>query len=95
MKPATLDAIRAVIQSDPCRSTAERRALAGLLGAETPTAGIMTRRDVAKLLNRTTAHVDALAREGTLDRVKLPGRVRGCGFRKDQVEKMIEGERHE
>jgi len=52
---------------------------------------IVRRGEVARLLARSQRFVDRLAHDGTLARVKLPGRHRGAGFRLSAVQSLIAG----
>jgi hypothetical protein len=53
--------------------------------------GIITRKETAHFLKNSLRTVDLLARQGILHRVKLPGRVRGCGFAMAEVHRLVEG----
>ncbi len=52
---------------------------------------IIKRQEVARRLGYSTRLVDQLGAAGTLERVTLPGRQRGCGYRLSDVEKLIAG----
>ena len=54
---------------------------------------ILTRAEVAKRFDRSLRFVDKLAAEGVLQRVTLPGRVRACGYREADVERLLSAER--
>ncbi len=51
---------------------------------------ILTRKEVAETFHRTTRYVDQLAAQGILERVRMPGRVRSCGYRLADVIALIE-----
>jgi hypothetical protein len=95
MNPAILQTIRTLIATNPPRSVADRKALADVLGGpvnDAPIASILTRSETGKVLKVCGHTIDRLAREGQLRRVKLPGRTRGCGFRREDVERLLEAE---
>ena len=52
---------------------------------------IVRRREVASKFSVSVRAVDNWARQGLIQRVRLKGRVRGCGFRLSDVERMIGG----
>lgn len=60
--------------------------------AQTPRTGprVMQRAEAAAALGRTVRHIDHLARAGLLRRVRLPGRVRACGVRAEDVATLVE-----
>lgn len=96
MERSTFKAVQSLLTADETLTTRERRAIADAVrrhgeSAERELPSIMSRRKTAELLNRTPRSVDQLASEGILERVKLPGKVRGCGFRKSDVVALIEG----
>jgi excisionase family DNA binding protein len=102
MNPATLDAIEAVTKTDPTFSSRDRdrllefarnldrpRPVPEAATGERPPQ-IMKRKEAAAMLNCTVRTIDRLAREGSLKRRKLPGRTRGQGFLKSDVENLME-----
>lgn len=96
MERSTFRAVQSLLTADETLTTRERRAIADAVrrhgkSAESEVPSIISRSKAAELLNRTTRSVDQLASEGILERVKLPGKVRGCGFRKSDVIALIEG----
>lgn len=100
MSPSVLDAISALIRTDPTVSPKDRPAILmavknhGVTGPApdaTPAPELVTRKKAAELLCRTTRAVDLLAAQGHLTKVKLPGRIRACGFRRDQINALLEG----
>lgn len=103
MQPDTLRLVRGLLQSDTSIDDATRnRMLAGLRNGEKTGAkslerrpGIIKRREVAGMLSCSLRTVDNMAAEGILQRVKYPGRVRGGGFRRADVEALINGGNHE
>ncbi len=99
MSPATLDAIKALLRSDPTIPPRDRQLIAVAAqnhGAtttrpETAAPKIISRAEAGNRLNRSPRAVDLLADQGHLQRVKMPGRVRNCGFRLADVEALIQG----
>ncbi|MDO9542935.1 MAG: hypothetical protein Q7J98_11530 [Kiritimatiellia bacterium] len=61
------------------------------LPAEVRADRLLRRGEVARRLGCTPRTVDALGRAGTLHRVRLPGRVRGAGFRESEIAALIGG----
>lgn len=100
MNSTTIELLRAALKSDPTVSPAGRaRLLAQLrqypdgLRANPPPenlAAIWTRKRVAEAMgSRSLRFVDRLAQDGILEKVKLPGRQRGAGFRAADVQRLI------
>ncbi len=97
MKDSTLEAVNAMLRTDDSISAAERARIAVMLRrsdkpvqkqpAEGP--AIMRRHEVADELSCCLRTVDNLAVQGILQKVKFPGRVRGCGFRRSDVQALI------
>ena len=52
---------------------------------------IIRRKEAARRLSCSVRLIDRLARQGILQRVKLPGRVHSAGYRLSEVEKLIGG----
>lgn len=52
---------------------------------------MLTRKQAGTLLCRTPRAVDLLAAQGYLTKIRMPGRVRHCGFRRSEVEALIAG----
>ena len=103
MLPTTVDAVRALLKADPSLTPADRSVIVGAIknhGRPTETtarterqgARILTRAEVAKRFDRSLRFVDKLAAEGVLQRVTLPGRVRACGYREADVERLLGAE---
>ncbi len=104
MLPTTLEAVKAVLKADPTVSTADRAQIVtvvrsnGYTGKPTGSASegrsarLLTRAEVGKRFCRSLRFVDKLAAQGVLHRVTMPGRVRACGFREDEVNKILSGE---
>ena len=99
----TLDAMNALLKTDPVLTPADRaRIMASIRNhgkpCETPRTvaiqekRILTRADVARRFNRSLRFVDHLAKAGTLRRVKLPGHTRACGFLAEEVERLMTSE---
>ena len=105
MQPTTLDAMRALLKTDPSLSPADRSQIvetirnhgrpkeqAPRLVVEQRVARVLTRAEVGKRFGRSLRFVDKLAAQGVLHRVTMPGRVRACGFREDEVNRILTGE---
>ena len=103
MLPTTVDAVKALLKADPSLTPADRSVIVGAIknhGRPTETttkperqgACILTRAEVAKRFDRSLRFVDKLAAEGVLQRVTLPGRVRACGYREADVERLLSAE---
>lgn len=99
----TLDAVKAVLKADPAITPADRARImamvrnhgkdGGAVQASAPTEKrILVRSEVARRFNRSLRFVDHLASVGILRRVRLPGRVRACGFLAEEVERVMVGE---
>ncbi len=99
MESSTLEIIKTTLKNDNTLTPVDRKRLLAVIRAgglqpnDKPTirAGprILRRRDVAKRLGVTVRAIDKWAREGILRRVKLPGRVRGCGFLESEVNALV------
>ena len=96
----TVDAVRALLKSDPALTPADRARIVASVrnhGREpegprentAPEKRILPRGEVARRFNRSLRFVDHLAKAGTLRRVKLPGRKRACGFLASDVERLM------
>jgi hypothetical protein len=103
MLSATMDAMNALLKTDPALTPADRaRIMAGirnhgrngdaLRAAVTMEKRILLRAEVARRFSRSVRFVDLLAKSGTLRRVKLPGRKRACGFLAEEVERVMVGD---
>ncbi|MFZ4396556.1 MAG: hypothetical protein ACOYOU_13115 [Kiritimatiellia bacterium] len=95
--------MKALLKADPGLTPVDRQRIVATIRnhgkqPETPRATaaverrILNRLDVAARFNRSLRFVDHLAKAGTLRRVKLPGRKRGCGFLAEEVERVMAGE---
>jgi predicted DNA-binding transcriptional regulator AlpA len=96
MLNTTLQAIRAVLLMDTTVSTAERnRIIQRLKGEDTDRAApptpqrLLRRRDVAERLGMSLRTVDNLHKDGVLEKVRFPGRVRAAGFREADVNSLL------
>jgi hypothetical protein len=95
MQPSTLEIIRACLAADATIQPAERARLLNSLKAPAPSRPaddglkVWTRRELAKRLGRSLRYVDKLAQVGVIQRVLMPGRVRGIGFQASQVEALF------
>ena len=87
MLPTTVDAVKALLKADPSLMPADRSVIVGAIknhGRPTET--------TTKRFDRSLRFVDKLAAEGVLQRVTLPGRVRACGYREKDVERLLSAE---
>lgn len=99
MLGTTRNAIRAILTADPSLTpTARAAALAAIDGKSAPAATasgggarILRRAQVAERFNVSTRAIDHWAKAGILQRVCLPGRAHGAGFRESDVAALIEG----
>ncbi len=94
MKTSTLVALKAILQSDPVRSYADRDLLMRTLGlgegaARAPLDRIVSFEDAAKRLNRTPRSIHHLARMGVIKKAKLPGLSRCSGVRESDLNKLL------
>jgi hypothetical protein len=99
MLTTTKQAIAAILQADQSVDPAARgRMLEALQEAERgktgevaplPPARLVRRGEAAKRLSVTPRAVDLWARSGLLNKVRLPGRTRACGFREADVDALI------
>ena len=103
MLPTTGDAVKALLKADPSLTPADRTRIMAAVRShgqpvdqarpvEKPKTQILTRKQVARRFGRSLRFVDKMAVEGILPRVKLPGRVRACGYREEDVERLMAGE---
>ena len=101
MLETTVDVIKAGLKSDPTITPRNRVHLLALLRhgpnppklEEPPSKGpkILPRALVAERMNRSLRLVDRLAQDGTLKKVRLPGRTRACGFLESDVNALLSG----
>jgi hypothetical protein len=100
MLPTTHTALKSILAADPSVSVADRARLLALLrnGPERrdavsapPEPRLVRRAEAARRLSVSLRAIDNWARAGILRKVKLPGRVRACGFRADEIDAVIRG----
>ena len=99
MLNTTADAIKSMLKADPSITTEDRNAILAAVRnhgrIETPrnepTPQLVTRKQAAAMLGRSTRLIDLLANSGALTRIKLTGATRAAGFRKSDVIALIEG----
>jgi hypothetical protein len=100
MLPTTIDAVRALLKTDPTLTPADRARLLLIIkgyGKADSTPNVRTeprllrRGEVARRLGCSLRAVDSWTREGILEKVILPGRVRAAGFRETDISALIEG----
>jgi hypothetical protein len=99
MLPTTFDVLKAALRADLTIPVSERNQLLALLRrgpsapkseSDTPRVPrILRRKTVAERLGRSLRSVDMLAAEGTLRKIKLPGRQRCAGFLEDDVNRLL------
>lgn len=95
MKTTTLTALRAVYDSDPCRTPSDRETLIrclGLADGDTPTEPpekILTFEAAAKRLGRSKRAVHTLARRKVLRKVTFPGGQRAAGVLASDLDKLL------
>ncbi len=95
MKTATLTAMRAIYDSDPARTRADRELLLKTLGLiecqemTRPADKLVAFEEAAKRLNRTTRTVHLLARRGVLRKAKMPGGVRCAGVLASDLDALL------
>ena len=100
MLNTTTDAIKSMLKADPSLTPDDRTLILRAISnhGKTPdtaktdaTPQLVTRKQAAAMLNRSTRLIDLLANAGQLQRVKLTGATRAAGFRKSDVIALIEG----
>ena len=95
MKTTTLTAMRAIYESDPARTRADREALMKTLGltdgpeAARPVDKLVAFEEAAKRLNRTTRTVHLLARRGVLRKARMPGCTRCAGVLASDLDALL------
>lgn len=95
MKTTTLTAMRAILESDPARTQADREMILQTLGmaravdVATPADRLIPFEEAARLLNRTTKSVHMLAKRGILRKALLPGFVRCSGVLASDIDNLL------
>ena len=95
MKTTTLTAMRAIYESDPARTRADKELLMKTLGlmdgveAARPADKLVAFEEAAKRLNRTTRTVHLLARRGVLRKAKMPGCTRCAGVLASDLDALL------
>ena len=95
MKTTTLTAMRAIYESDPARTRADRELLMKTLGlAESredarPIERVVPFEEAARRLNRTPRSLHMMARRGVLRKAKLPGGIRCAGVLASDLDKLL------
>jgi hypothetical protein len=100
MLPSTSDAIQSVLKTDPTIPPAQRKRMMGALRAGSEpqlkvvpppdtAPRVIRRKEAARRLACCVRVVDRLAQEGTLKRVRLPGRVRAAGFLESDINQLL------
>ena len=100
MLSTTCNAVREILRADPSVNPGERARLLALLRAGPPSAQaaptlneprILRRAEVARRLAVSLRAIDAWSKQGVLAKIRLPGRIRSCGFREADVVALIGG----
>jgi hypothetical protein len=97
MLQTTLQAIKAILQTDPTVSGDERLQLLKSLQQDAPSKQasgdrVLSRAEVATMLGgKSLRFVDYLASEGKIRKVQLTGKTRGIGFSYLSVQELILG----
>lgn len=99
MLDTTQDAVKAMLRADPSVTPTDRNRILTTLRnhgkaeqqPNPPESRLIRRAEAARRLGVSLRAVDNWARAGILSKVKLPGRVRCCGFRAADVDALIEG----
>ncbi len=96
MKTPTLTALRAVYDSDPCRTPEDRKTLIRCLGLtegktdNEPIDKILDFAEAARRLGRSAKGVHLLARRGVIRKAKFPGFSRASGVLASEVDRLLE-----
>ena len=98
MRTATLTALRAVLESDPAKTHADRETHMQVLGIgktmDVPPAAanrLVSFEEAARRLNRSTRAVHLLARRGVLHKAVLPGFQRASGVLERDLNNLLSG----
>ena len=97
MQQTTLQAIKAILQTDPTVSGEERVVLlknlqGGTALKESTGDRVLSRAEVASMLGgKSLRFVDYLAAEGKIRKVQIRGKSRGIGFSYQSVQELIHG----
>ena len=106
MLPTTIDACRSIFKADPTLTPVNRATILAAIKNHgkvpensvpiiPPEPRILRRNQVAERLNRSIRSVDALAKAEIIHKIRLPGRVRSCGFRESEIVALIQGAANE
>ena len=95
MKNATLVACKAILESDPVRTRADREALLRVLGIDGPAPDrpverILSFEEAAGRLNRTERSIHYLARRGVIRKARLPGSARASGVLASDLDRLLQ-----
>ena len=105
MLVTTIELLKAGLKADPTITPAKRARLVAILrngddellkpdAAPIFRQRCIRRREAARLLAVTLRTVDKLAASGILKKLKLPGRIRSCGFLESDVLGLIVQSKH-
>jgi hypothetical protein len=101
MLATTLDVLRAALKSDPTITPTERASLLAVVrqggqasrtkkdAASCPR--ILKPKVAAERLSCSVRTVHKLSNEGSLPKVRLPGRQRAAGFREEDINRLVTG----
>ena len=96
MFQTTIDAVKAILATDPSVNAEDRRALVEALRsgvkAEARHDRVLRRPEVARRLGVSVKALDQWKRRGVLSPVTIPGSSRALGFRESDVEALIAGD---
>ena len=95
MLTTTIDAVKAILATDPSVNQDERRALVEALRngvkAEAKYDRVLRRPEAARRLGVGVKALDLWKRRGVLEPVTIPGSSRALGFRESDVAALIAG----
>jgi len=97
MKAPTLVAMKAIFDSDPARTAADRQTLLRTLGltdaagTQEPADKILSFEEAAQRLHRSPRAVHLLAKRGILRKAKHPGFQRCSGVLASDLDKLLAG----
>lgn len=101
MLNTTAEAVRSILRADPSLTPADRSwILASIRNhgkeperekAAPAEPRILRRREVADRLAISLRAVDTWAKDGIIHKLKLPGRIRACGFRSQEIDALVSG----
>jgi predicted DNA-binding transcriptional regulator AlpA len=95
MLPSTRIAIRAILNADPSLTVFARATIMAAINEKNIDPSLIAprllrRKEVAKRLSVSERTIDLWVREGLLQKIVLPGRIRGVGFKESDINQLIE-----